>query len=132
MPSAPAVLAQRVGLRAGWRCGLTRGLLYESNGMSPVWSGGVCSRFALPVRASYPSCVKNVEIPLGCMKSGSCDLGVFPLQKRKDGSVPVKVEKSKDETLLVKVTVATKMKPKRLNGNNVRMSDLPEFAAEKW
>jgi len=52
--------------------------------------------------------------------------------KRKDGSVPVKVEKPKDETLLVKATVATKMKPKRLNGNNVRMSDLPEFAAEKW
>ena len=119
MPLAPAVLAQRVGLRAGWGCGLTRGLLYESIGMSPVWSRGVCSRFALLVRAGYPSCVKNVEIPLGCMKLGSCDLGVFPLQKRKDGSVPVKVEKSKDETLLVKVTVAMKMKPKCLNGNNV-------------
>ena len=52
--------------------------------MSPVWSGGVCSRFALPVWAGYLSCVKNVEIPLGCMKSGSCDLGVFPLQH--DGS----------------------------------------------
>ena len=57
-----------------------RGLLYESIGMSPVWSGGVCSRFTLPVWAGYLSCVKNVEIPLGCMKSGSCDLGVFPLQ----------------------------------------------------
>ena len=51
-----------------------------SIGMSPVWSGGVCSRFALLVQAGYPSCVENVEIPLGCMKSGSCDLGVFPLQ----------------------------------------------------
>ena len=78
--SAPTVLVQRVGLQAGWRCGLTRGLLYESIGMSPVWSGGVCSRFALPVWAGYPSCVENVEIPLGCMKLGSCDLGVFPLQ----------------------------------------------------
>ena len=78
--SAPTVLAQRVGLRAGWRCGLTRGLLYESIGMLPIWSGGVCSRFALPVQAGYLSCVKNVEIPLGCMKLGSCDLGVFPLQ----------------------------------------------------
>ena len=77
--SAPTVLVQRVGLQAGWRCGLTRGLLYESIGMSPVWRG-VCSRFALPVWAGYPSCVENVEIPLGCMKSGSCDLGVFPLQ----------------------------------------------------
>ena len=80
VPSAPTVLAQRVGLRAVWRCGLTRGLLYESIGMLPVWNGGVCSRFVLPVQAGYPSCVKNVEIPLGCMKSGSCDLGVFPLQ----------------------------------------------------
>ena len=80
VPSALTVLAQRVGLRAGWRCGLTRGLLYESIGMSPVWSGGVCSRFVLPVQAGYPSCVENVEIPLGCMKLRSCDLGVFPLQ----------------------------------------------------
>ena len=54
--------------------------MYESIGMSPVWSGGICSRFTLLVWASYPSCVENVEIPLGCMKSGSCDLGVFPLQ----------------------------------------------------
>ena len=80
VPSAPTVLVQRVGLQAGWRCGLMRGLLYESIGMSPVWSGGVCSRFTLLVWAGYPSCVKNVEIPLGCMKLGSCDLGVFPLQ----------------------------------------------------
>ena len=81
--SVLTVLVQRVGLRASWRCGLMRGLLYESIGMLPVWSGGVCSRFTLPVQASYLSCVENVEIPLGCMKSGSCDLGVFPLQ---DGS----------------------------------------------
>ena len=80
VPSAPTVLAQRVGL------------LYESIGMSPVWSGGVCSRFALPVQASYPSCVENVEIPLGCMKLGSCDLGVFPLQ----GSTILKRKKQDD------------------------------------
>ena len=80
VPLVLTVLVQRVGLQAGWRCGLMRGLLYESIGMLPVWSGGVCSRFMLPVWAGYPSCVKNVEIPLGCMKSGSCDLGVFPLQ----------------------------------------------------
>ena len=79
--SAPTVLVQRVGLWASWRCGLTRGLLYESIGMLPVWSGGVCSRFALLVQAGYPSCVENVAIPLGYMKSGSCDLGVFPLHQ---------------------------------------------------
>lgn len=46
--------------------------------------------------------------------------------------MPVKVEKSREDAPLVKTTVATKAKPKRLNGNNVRMSDLPEFAEAKW
>jgi hypothetical protein len=41
-----------------------------------------------------------------------------------------KVEEPKDEAT---VTTKTRIKgPKRLNGNNVRMSDLPEFAAAKW
>ena len=51
--------------------------------------------------------------------------------------VRIKVEKSvavkaKKNPVLGKPAVAAKTKPKRLNGNNVRMSDLPEFAEKKW
>jgi hypothetical protein len=44
---------------------------------------------------------------------------------------PIEV-KAKKNPALGKTVVAAKTKPKRLNGNNVRMSDLPEFAGEKW
>jgi hypothetical protein len=46
--------------------------------------------------------------------------------------VQVKAEKRNKDILLVKTAVALKTKPKRLNGNNIQMSDLPEFAKEKW
>jgi hypothetical protein len=52
--------------------------------------------------------------------------------KRKEKSAPVKTERSKDDSMPVKTAVAMKIKPKRLNGNNVRMSDLPKFAEGKW
>lgn len=51
---------------------------------------------------------------------------------RKEMSVPVKVQKPKNDSIPVKTAVAVRVKPKRLNGNNVRMSDLPDFAEEKW
>jgi len=48
--------------------------------------------------------------------------------KRQEESVPRK----KNDPAPVKTTVTTKKQPKRLNGNNVRMSDLPEFTEGKW
>ena len=45
--------------------------------------------------------------------------------------VPVKVERYNKDSLPTK-TVTVKTKVKRLNGNTVQMSDLPEFAKEKW
>jgi hypothetical protein len=45
----------------------------------------------------------------------------------------VKAEQCNKDSLRTKtVTRALKTKVKRLNGNNVQMSDLPEFAREKW
>ena len=44
---------------------------------------------------------------------------------------PVEV-KAKKNPMLGKTVVTVKTKLKHLNGNNVRMSDLPEFAGEKW
>lgn len=52
--------------------------------------------------------------------------------KPKEESAPVKEQKSKKIPVPVKTEVAVKTKPKRLNGNSVRMSDLPSFAEEKW
>ncbi|KIM39261.1 hypothetical protein M413DRAFT_29440 [Hebeloma cylindrosporum] len=49
--------------------------------------------------------------------------------KRNEVSVPVKIEKPTNDSLPAKTA---KAKRKRLNGNNVRMSDLPEFAEGKW
>jgi len=55
--------------------------------------------------------------------------------------VQVKVEKHKAQPMEVKAKknpvlgktmVAVKTKLKRLNRNNVQMSDLPEFTGEKW
>ena len=44
--------------------------------------------------------------------------------------MPVKVQKPKKDPVRVKTAVV--VKAKRLNGNNVRMSDLPKFAEGKW
>jgi len=47
--------------------------------------------------------------------------------------VHVKAEKRNKDSLPTKTTVTgVKTKTKRLNGNNVRMSDLPKFAEAKW
>jgi hypothetical protein len=55
--------------------------------------------------------------------------------KHKEESLPVIKEQrpKNDSAAAVKTVAKTKSKPvKRLNGNNVRMSDLPEFAEVKW
>lgn len=53
--------------------------------------------------------------------------------KHKEESLPVKEQRPKNDSAAVKTVAKTKPKPaKRLNGNNVRMSDLPEFAEAKW
>jgi hypothetical protein len=44
----------------------------------------------------------------------------------------VKVEKDNKKPLSTMTVTMPKTKTKRLNGNTVRMSDLPEFALEKW
>ena len=47
-------------------------------------------------------------------------------------AAPAKAGKLKNDSMPVKTVIAGKTKPKRLNGNNVRMTDLPEFAEQKW
>src|ERR1700678_2156163 len=60
----------------------------------------------------------------------------LPAAKKAAAKIPppvrVKAQKSKKNPIPVKTAIAMNTKPKRLNGNNVRMSDLPEFADEKW
>ena len=51
--------------------------------------------------------------------------------KHKEESMPVKAQMSKKGSV-VKTAVAVKAKPKRLNGNNVRIYDLPGFAETEW
>ena len=47
-------------------------------------------------------------------------------------AAPTKAGKPKNDSIPVKTVIAGKMKPKRLNGNNVRMTNLPEFTKQKW
>jgi len=52
-------------------------------------------------------------------------------EKHKEDSIPVKAQMPKKGSV-AKTAVAMKSKPRRLNGNNVQMSDLPEFAEAEW
>jgi len=53
--------------------------------------------------------------------------------KHKEESLPVKEQRPKNDSVAVKTVAKTKPKPaKHLNGNNVQMSDLLEFAEAKW
>ncbi|KAF8810007.1 hypothetical protein BYT27DRAFT_7209634 [Phlegmacium glaucopus] len=52
-------------------------------------------------------------------------------EKHKEDSMPVKAQMSKKGSV-VKTAVAVKSKPQCLNGNNVQMSHLPEFAEAEW
>ena len=62
-------------------------------------------------------------------------LAVHPAAKKAAARIPrpvhVKLEK-RDKNSMPAVTSKTKIKAKRLNGNNVRVADLPEFAQRKW
>jgi hypothetical protein len=57
-----------------------------------------------------------------------------PSKKAKAPRQVVKMEKDNKKPLstVTTMTVTMKTKIKRLNGNTVRMSDLPKFASEKW
>ena len=59
-----------------------------------------------------------------------------PVKPRKPKNDPVaapaKAGKPKNDFIPVKTVIAEEMKPKCLNGNNVWMTNLPEFAKQKW
>lgn len=58
-----------------------------------------------------------------------------PVAKKAAARIPRAVHvksENHNKSSMATVTSKTKIKAKRLNGNNVRVADLPEFAQRKW
>ena len=58
-----------------------------------------------------------------------------PVAKKAAARIPCPVHvksENYNESSMPAVTLKTKIKAKRLNGNNVRVANLPEFAQRKW